>query len=258
MVKQFVITSGHGKFVSGAEAILNEVQEARKVVNRVYKILTEEYNGKGYRYHDNTSTTQNQNLDRIVGYHNSKFRNLDISIHFNSSSESATGTECLYYNDKSLATRVSAAMAKALKIIDRGGKERKELYFLKATKEKAILLEVCFVTSKIDSTNYMKYFEELCQSIAKVISEELGYSKKEQDNQDSEKYYKKGEGIYRIKKNCYAYRGVDFSNRANRVEFCQPGNKYTIVEIVKYGSTFRLKTKSGLYITANKEFVEKV
>ncbi|WP_397540305.1 DUF5776 domain-containing protein [Rummeliibacillus pycnus] len=30
------------------------------------------------------------------------------------------------------------------------------------------------------------------------------------------------------------------------------------VKIVKYGSVYRLRTKNSLYITANKEYVEKV
>lgn len=70
-------------------------------------------------------------------------------------------------------------------------------------------------------------------------------------------YYKSGTGLYRIKKNCYAYKSVIF-DKDNRVELCQKGTKYTITDIAKYGSAYRLHTKSGLFITANKEYVEKV
>lgn len=70
-------------------------------------------------------------------------------------------------------------------------------------------------------------------------------------------YYKSGTGLYRIKKDCYAYKTVKF-DKDKRVEVCEKGTKYTIVDVVRYGSAYRLKTKSGLYITANKEFVEKV
>lgn len=70
-------------------------------------------------------------------------------------------------------------------------------------------------------------------------------------------YYKSGTGLYRIKRDCYAYKSVIF-DKENRVVLCQKGTKYTIVSIAKYGSAYRLKTKSGLYITANKEYVEKV
>ncbi|WP_312756096.1 N-acetylmuramoyl-L-alanine amidase [Rummeliibacillus suwonensis] len=178
MTKRFVISSGHGDKVSGAIGILNEHNEAKKVVNRVYAILTTQYNGSGYKYHETSATTQQRNLDNIVNYHNSKSRSLDISVHFNSASASATGSECLYYDAKSLSAAMAKAMATALGITNRGAKERKELYFLRNTSKPAILLEVCFVTSKKDAAAYHKNFEDLCQEIAKVIAEELDYKKK--------------------------------------------------------------------------------
>lgn len=181
MTKQFVISSGHGDKVSGAVGVLNEHNEAKKVVNRVYSILVDEYNGKGYKYHETTATSQQQNLANIVSFHNSKKRALDISVHFNSASASATGTECLYYDAKSLSAKMSKAMAIALGIVERGAKERKELYFLRNTSKPAILLEVCFVTSKKDAAAYHENFEYLCQAIAKVIADELNYKKKSAD-----------------------------------------------------------------------------
>ena len=164
--------------VSGAIGILNKHNEAKKVVNRVYAILTTQYSGAGYKYHETTATTQQKNLDNIVNYHNSKSRSLDISVHFNSASASATGTECLYYDARSLSAAMAKAMATALGITNRGAKERKELYFLRNTSKPAILLEVCFVTSRKDATAYHENFEKLCQAIAKVIAEELDYKKK--------------------------------------------------------------------------------
>lgn len=177
MTKQFVISSGHGDKISGAIGILNEHNEAKKVVNRVFNILIKEYNGKGFKYHEVNASTQQQNLANIVNYHNSKERSLDISVHFNSASANATGTECLYYDKKSLSAKMSKAMSNSLGIVDRGAKERKELYFLRNTSKPAILLEVCFVTSKKDAAAYHEDFEELCQAIAKVIAEHLGYKK---------------------------------------------------------------------------------
>lgn len=261
MVNKFVISSGHGAKVSGAIGILNEHDEAKKVVNRVYDILINNYNGSGYKYHEKTATTQNQNLANIVNYHNSKSRSLDISVHFNSASATATGSECLYYDAKTLSAKMSKAMANALGIIDRGAKQRKELYFLRNTSKPAILLEVCFVTSKKDAKAYRENFEDLCQAIAKVIANELGYIKKvtkvSKSSVEAPSYYKSGTGIYKIKKNCYAYKSVIF-DKDNRVELCQKGTKYTVTDIAKYGSAYRLHTKSGLFITANKEYVEKV
>ncbi|WP_083669586.1 DUF5776 domain-containing protein [Viridibacillus sp. FSL H8-0123] len=74
---------------------------------------------------------------------------------------------------------------------------------------------------------------------------------------NTEEYYKKGTGLYRIIKPCSAYDGVVFGN-SKKVQALKINEKYTIVDIVKVGNAYRLKTKSGLYITAKKEYVEKV
>jgi hypothetical protein len=78
-----VISSGHGRYVSGAVGILNEVDEARRVVKRVADFF-EELDVDVKEFHDDTSKTQNENLKRIVGYHNAQTRDLDVSVHFNS------------------------------------------------------------------------------------------------------------------------------------------------------------------------------
>ncbi|MFF3151509.1 DUF5776 domain-containing protein, partial [Streptomyces sp. NPDC057927] len=64
-------------------------------------------------------------------------------------------------------------------------------------------------------------------------------------------------GLYRIKKACVAYDGVVFG-KSKKVQALKVNENYTIVDIVKIGNAYRLKTKSGLYITAKKEYVEKV
>ena len=260
-MKKFVISSGHGKIVGGAVGFINERAEAVKVVDRVYAILTNSYNGRGYRFHESTAQNQSQNLANIVNYHNGKDRELDVSVHFNSASATATGTECLYYDAKSLSAKMSAAMAKALDIRDRGPKERTELYFLRNTTKPAILLEVCFVSNKDDVAKYKANFERLCQAIAKVIADYLGYKKEATTpSPDSAKasYYTSNDlkGLYRIKKDCYLYNSVKFDKK-NREQEIKKGEAVTALEIVKYKHTHRLKTKFG-YVTANKEFVEKV
>ncbi|MBK3495311.1 N-acetylmuramoyl-L-alanine amidase [Viridibacillus sp. YIM B01967] len=269
MVKKFVISSGHALKVCGAKGILEEVNEARKVTNCVYEILTEQYNGEGHKFHDDTSTTQNQNLNTIVKYHNSKIRDLDISVHFNAASKTSDprGAECLYYDAKVLSAKVSAEIASVSGLKDRGPKERKELYFLNSTNQTAILIEVCFVDSTADTEIYNEKFEAICQGIAVVVASELGYKKKEvtavskpvnkPSTNNNEGYYKKDTGLYRIKKACNAYNGVNFG-KSKKVQALKVNEKYTIVDIVKSGNAYRLKTKSGLYITAKKEFVDKV
>lgn len=265
-MKKFVISSGHGAIVGGAVGFINERAEAVKVVERVYKVLTEQYDGVGYKYHESTAKTQAINLSNIVNYHNTKDRALDISVHFNSATPKATGTECLYYDQKSLSARMSKAMANSMGIADRGPKERKELYFLRMTKKPAILLEVCFVSNKTDAKKYRDNFTALCNAITKVIADHLGYklkvNKPSKPNKpnivNKEEYYKPNDkkGLYRVIKDCYMYPSVKFVV-SERLQPVKKGTAVTSLEIVKYGGVYRLKTKYG-YITAKKEFVEKV
>lgn len=168
------ISPGHWS-TGGAVDLLNEVTEARKVVNRVVAILRS--NGvTTHHVEDNTSKNQQQNLTYLVKQHNATDRNLDVSVHFNSSARKTQGigTEVLYYDAKALSAKVSAAIAKAGEFIDRGAKERKELAFLNGTHKPAILIEVCFVSSETDVKLYRKNFEAICQAIAKVLAEQVG------------------------------------------------------------------------------------
>lgn len=168
--KNIVISSGHGKLVRGASGILDEVDEARRVVNNV----AEKLSNRGAQvsvFHDDTSTTQNENLETIVDYHNSKSRQLDVSVHFNAyvACSGPMGCEVLYQSQSSLAGQMSAAISKSGQLKNRGGKKRTDLYFLNQTDMPAILLEVCFVDSTADAELYNKNFEAICESIAAAL-----------------------------------------------------------------------------------------
>ncbi len=256
MVKQFVISSGHGDKVAGAIGILNEHEEAKKVVNRVYDILTKEYNGVGFKYHETTATTQNQNLSNIVSFHNGKTRELDVSVHFNSATPAATGTECLYYDALTLSAKMSAAMATALGIVDRGPKERKELYFLRNTSKPAILLEVCFVTSEKDAAAYRKNFEALCQAIAKVIAGHLGYTQNKVEGVSkpvNQGYYNKKYDRLVSLTDVGIYEDKEFKKELKRHK---KGTKLDIIDIAhSKNGTPRFITCGG-YVTANREYVK--
>jgi len=167
--KSIVISSGHGKYVRGASGILDEVDEARRVVDLVAEMLR--YGGVDVKvFHDNTSKTQNENLNTIVNFHNRQVRNLDISVHFNAYKKTTKpmGTECLYLTQEALANKVSAAIA-GVGFIDRGPKKRTDLFFLNHTIEPAILLEVCFVDSEADAVIYDQNFEDICANICHAL-----------------------------------------------------------------------------------------
>ena len=166
---QVNISSGHSINCQGATDIINEVIEARKVVDRVYEIVKP--SGKQcYKYHD-TSSSSTQNLVNIVNWHNGFKDGVDVSIHFNAYThiDKPMGTEVCYYSNSSLAAAVSKEIATAGGFIDRGAKQRTGLYFLKHTNKPAILIEVCFVDSVADVNLYRANFERICQAIAKTL-----------------------------------------------------------------------------------------
>jgi N-acetylmuramoyl-L-alanine amidase len=157
-LNEFVISSGHAKVVRGASGYLDE---ARKIVSKVAEYL-KDLDCKVHTFNDNTSKMQRDNINTIVKYHNSKSRDLDISVHFNAGTKEIGDIEVLYYKDgnKALATKVSKAISEALGIKDRGAKKQTDLEFLKGTAKPAILIEVCFVDTKTNADAYKKNFDK--------------------------------------------------------------------------------------------------
>lgn len=168
-----VISSGHGKYIRGASGFIDEVDEARRVVDAVAELLAGI--GVGVEvFHDDVSTTQSANLNRIVDFHNGQKRNLDVSVHFNAyqTTVGGMGTECLYVSQEALAQRVAEAISDPSGLQNRGAKKRTDLAFLNNTDEPAVLIEVCFVDSQADVNLYHAAFDEICAGIAESISGE--------------------------------------------------------------------------------------
>lgn len=166
---RIVISSGHGLHVRGASGIIDEVDEARRVVGA----LASELRSRGVEvvtYNDDVSTTQNENLNRIVDFHNAQMRDLDVSIHFNAYEqvEGPMGTECLYLTQSALAAEVAAAIA-SCGFVNRGPKKRTDLFFLNETEMPSILIEVCFVDSEADTKLYKREFDDIIESLAELV-----------------------------------------------------------------------------------------
>lgn len=168
---RIVISSGHGKYVRGASGVLDEVDEARLVVEDVAHLLRT-MGIEATTYHDDVSKSQNENLNRIVDFHNSKSRDLDVSVHFNAyvETDNPMGTETLYVTQGALAADVALLVSKAGHLINRGGKKRTDLFFLNNTDKPAVLIEVCFVDSQADADLYGEYFDQICEAIATALS----------------------------------------------------------------------------------------
>lgn len=170
---KIVMSSGHGRYIRGAADILDEVNEARRVVDRTAAIL----NGMGVgttTFHDDVSRSQNENLHRIVDFHNSKSRDWDVSVHFNAyqHTQKPMGTEVLYVSStgQKMARVVVDSICSATPLTNRGPKQRTDLYFLNNTAKPAVLIETCFVDSQADADIYRAQFEDVCAAIASGLA----------------------------------------------------------------------------------------
>lgn len=175
---KIAISSGHGKHIRGARGNpvppqVDERDENVRVVDQVYDDLKRA--GVGVvKFHDDQSTSQNENLNRIVNWHNSQSRDWDISVHFNAFDHSAHGTEVLYVSDngKTLAKKVCDAIVAAGGFTNRGAKYNGGLAFLNGTNKPAILIETCFCDHTGDCNAYNAKFAAICEAIAETIGGE--------------------------------------------------------------------------------------
>ena len=201
MYNQINISSGHSINCQGASDIINEVTEARKVVDRIYQ-LCKEMGIEVYKYHD-TSSSSSQNLANIANWHNQFKDGIDLSIHFNAyqHTSNSMGTEVCYYSQSQLASQVSSAISKASGLKDRGGKERKGLYVLKNTIKPMLLIEICFCDSSYDVQKYRENFDNICLAIIKALTGKTTQINNANNNSNNDKIYRVQVGAYKIKSN---------------------------------------------------------
>lgn len=179
---------GHYGDRTGAYGIVDEVKYARKFIKRIYDILISNKVPAIY-YEDKVSKNQSQNIGNLIKHHNADRNGLIVSGHLNASgaiTDRAIGVEVLYSTQRDLAAAVSKAMSDASGLINRGAKYRDNIGVLTRTYEPAILIEFGFVNSRTDVELMDKYYEEICQAVAKVLAAEIGYSLDDVKNKKEE------------------------------------------------------------------------
>ena len=155
------VHGGHSLVCRGAAGLLDEVNEDRKVKNRVIELLR----AAGHTVYDctdDTGATQNENLAAIVKKCNVHQVALDISIHLNSGrndsagDDSTGGVEVYGYDagTQEIGTAICSGIAAALNLNNRGFKINTGLYVLRSTKSPAILIECAFVDDKDDADRW--------------------------------------------------------------------------------------------------------
>ncbi|MCQ6530603.1 N-acetylmuramoyl-L-alanine amidase [Bacillus mycoides] len=151
---RYSLHGGHNEFVQGA----NRGSRKEHIMNRVVKdAVAVKLRALGHTVYDGTDEvgkTQSQNLSNIVRNCNSHDVDLVISFHLNAYDTKANGVEVCYYDQQSLAAKVSAQLSKDIGWSNRGAKERKDLAVLKGTKAPAILIELGFIDNESDMAKW--------------------------------------------------------------------------------------------------------
>lgn len=144
------IAGGHSAYARGASGLIDEYDCDRAFVAH----LVPAFEGQGWGVTDcsNDAGTVNGELAEECRAANESGADLFIAVHFNSGG--GTGTEVWYHpgsSAESYAESVSAELASALGLRNRGPKATMGLYVLNRTTMPAILVEVCFVDTEQDA-----------------------------------------------------------------------------------------------------------
>lgn len=170
---KIAIRGGHCPRVPGASKFLDELTEDRKVKESVIKYLKQ----LGHEVFDVTppDTINSSNIDLSFGVNKANIFNVDlfVSIHFNKAYEiynGDLGSEVCVYTPFDTAQRVVNGLG-SLGFKNRGQSVRKNLYELKRTKMKSMIIEVCFVEAIGDVSLYKRLGHDLIgKTIAECIS----------------------------------------------------------------------------------------
>jgi len=111
---------------------------------------------------------QDDDLQAICDASNNFGADLFISLHCNAFNGQARGTETLYksFNGQRLANCIQSQIIRSVNTVDRGVKERQNLYVLNATNAIAVLVEMAF----IDNADDIKLLTEQLDTIARAIA----------------------------------------------------------------------------------------
>ena len=175
----FNIHGGHapaGKKGSGAVGIVNESIVDREIKNAVIAKLR----ALGHTAYDCTCEnggSATEVLKDICNKANAHTVDLDVSIHLNCYNGSAKGTEVLVYKLGGKAEQYAKNIVNSISELgytNRGVKVRNDLYYLKHTKNTALLIETFFCDNQEDVNRYN--LDAMANAIVNGITGEMSSS----------------------------------------------------------------------------------
>lgn len=232
---KIAVRGGHTERCGGAVALISELIEDRLVKNAVIKYLKE----LGHTVLDVTppvNYTSNENTDLVYGVNkaNSWKADLFISIHFNNAYKKyvgTLGTEVCVYSKFDDAQRVVNGLAN-LGFINRGQKVRgEELYELRETSMKSMIIEVCFVEATKDVELYKKIGSDV---IGKNIAESISNRKinTTSSSTQSKPQSPTNKQLYRVRKSwtdTKSQKGA-YSDLNNAISECKKHSGYKVYD----------------------------
>jgi hypothetical protein len=250
---KIAIRGGHNYQATGAAALINEVEENRKVYPEVIAYLS----SLGHAVIDVTPGNMDKDSDLAYGVNKAKEfgAELFVSIHFNanySSFEGALGTEVWVnpsnQNTSTIGQRITVNLSK-LGFKNRGIKNGSErgLYEIVKTTMDAIIVEVCFVEATEDVALYKRLGVSV---IAKGIVEGVtGQEIRAIPGDFNEAFYLYANPDVKAAVN----QGIFKNGTAHYLEF---GYKDKIVRI--YKPTLPLDFKENIYLELNSDLKKAV
>lgn len=164
---RIVINAGHTKtgVGTGANGLLNESKETRKIAYELMKLLADTNHEVIPAVYDKSSN----NLKEAVTLANNKCADLFISIHLNAGG--GQGCEAFTWKGKKITEAVKVCEnLLQLGFKNRGVKDGSSLYVIKHTKMPALLVEICFLDNKGDVARYNQLgHTKIAQAIYKAI-----------------------------------------------------------------------------------------
>ncbi|MFS7427030.1 hypothetical protein CKN96_15730 [Carnobacterium maltaromaticum] len=158
--------AGHGGIDPGAVGNGRQEAEVARLYNNKIVQLTGAVNAT-----DDTATSVNDNLNKIVAKVNAVSGNDDwnISIHLNAATPAATGVEVFAFSQDSAgmakAAEISAKLADVYGIPNRGAKAGDGLFVIKNTKGHMLLIELGFISNANDLNQVLNKIDAACNAI---------------------------------------------------------------------------------------------
>ena len=118
-------------------------------------------------------TLQNDDLGLVCSESNEWGADIFVSLHCNAFNTQARGTETLYksFNGQRLANDIQSQIIRSIDTVDRGVKERQDLWVLNGTDATAVLVEMAFIDNDEDLALLNNDLDTIVRAIARGITD---------------------------------------------------------------------------------------